>query len=119
MTQGSATDATQPPFGLYGQLNEVAGRLVCHVCGGSYLSVGHHAQRAHGLSAADYRAEFGLNRKTPLCHADSSARYRQVNAPHLVPSPVHEGGAARRRSRRGVVESGRQSQPSQEVSCQR
>ncbi|MBX9979390.1 MAG: MucR family transcriptional regulator [Mycobacterium gordonae] len=47
--------------GFYGQLSVAAdGRLVCHECGRAYLHLGTHAQRAHGLSSAQYRAAHGL-----------------------------------------------------------
>lgn len=47
--------------GFYGQLSiAVDGRLLCHECGRTYLHLGTHAQRAHGLSSAQYRAAHGL-----------------------------------------------------------
>lgn len=59
--------------GRYGILDTQAGRLVCHECGGTYISLGNHAQATHGINSDDYRRRHGLGRTTPLVTADSSA----------------------------------------------
>jgi ROS/MUCR transcriptional regulator protein len=90
----STATATAPPFGAYGQLDhEVDGRVVCHVCGRAYNSVGHHAQRAHDFSAAAYRAEFGINRGTPLCSVDSSLLYGLTAGTTSLPFRFKQGAA--------------------------
>ncbi len=56
------------------------GELVeCHVCGEPVRSVGHHARWRHGLSPAEYRERFGLNRQTPLCAPAYSLKCRRRN----------------------------------------
>jgi hypothetical protein len=41
-------------------------RVVCHVCGDGLAAVSAQHARRHGLSLADYRERFGLNRKQSL-----------------------------------------------------
>lgn len=53
--------------GVYGRLTEDAeGRLICHECGGAYLSLAAHAYLAHGLTADEYRETYELPRTTKL-----------------------------------------------------
>lgn len=53
--------------GVYGRLSEDAeGRLICHECGGAYLSLAAHAFLAHGMTAAEYRETYELPRSTKL-----------------------------------------------------
>ena len=57
-----------------------SGELVeCHVCGERVMSAGHHARWRHGLSPAEYRERFGLNRQTPLCAPAYSRKCQQRN----------------------------------------
>jgi predicted transcriptional regulator len=56
--------------GVYGRVEETAdGRLVCHECGGAYLSLAAHVAVAHGMSAAEYREVYELPRTTKLVAA--------------------------------------------------
>lgn len=53
--------------GVYGRLTEDAeGRLICHECGGAYLSLAAHAYLAHGMTASEYRETYELPRTTKL-----------------------------------------------------
>ncbi|MFB7909820.1 MucR family transcriptional regulator [Kitasatospora sp. NPDC056076] len=45
--------------------DEEADLVLCHLCGRGYRSLGSHL-RAHGLTADEYRARFGLMRSRPL-----------------------------------------------------
>ena len=49
--------------------DEAGDLLQCHVCGHWFENLGQHARLAHGVSSADYKREFGLNRSTPLRNA--------------------------------------------------
>jgi len=58
------------PRGVYGELGVLQrdeDKVQCHVCGVWRVSVGNHVPQAHGMSADDYRAEFGLNYSQTLC----------------------------------------------------
>lgn len=53
--------------GVYGRLTEdTEGRLICHECGGAYLSLAAHAYLAHGMTAAEYRETYEIPRTTKL-----------------------------------------------------
>ena len=53
--------------GVYGRLTEDAeGRLICHECGGAYLSLAAHVYLAHGMTADEYRDAYELPRTTKL-----------------------------------------------------
>lgn len=53
--------------GVYGRLTvDAEGRLICHECGGAYLSLAAHAYLAHGMTAAEYRETYELPRTTKL-----------------------------------------------------
>ncbi|WP_405573622.1 MucR family transcriptional regulator [Streptomyces phaeochromogenes] len=45
--------------------DEDADTVICHVCGRAFRSLGSHV-RAHGMTAAEYRQEFGLLRTRAL-----------------------------------------------------
>jgi len=65
---------------LYGELGVLATdgqRVECHMCGGWYKLLPSHVWRAHGATAAEYRALFGLAAKHGLVSADLSARLRE------------------------------------------
>lgn len=53
--------------GVYGRVDEDAeGRLICHECGGAYLSLAAHVFLAHGMTADEYREAYELPRTTKL-----------------------------------------------------
>lgn len=61
--------------GVYGRVEETTdGRLVCHECGGAYLSLAAHVAVAHGMSAAEYREVYELPRTTRLIAASVRER---------------------------------------------
>lgn len=68
----------QPVASQYGRIEHIGERLVCHLCGRDWLNVGIHAWKTHGLTADEYRAEFGLNRTTPLTARSVSMRLREL-----------------------------------------
>jgi predicted transcriptional regulator len=55
-------------------LEERPGGLVCHECGRTFPSLGLHAYRGHGMTAAQYREWHGLQRTAELITADLRAR---------------------------------------------
>ena len=53
--------------GVYGRIGEDAeGRLICHECGGAFLSLAAHVFLAHGMTADEYREVYELSRATKL-----------------------------------------------------
>ncbi|HET7665443.1 MAG TPA: MucR family transcriptional regulator [Mycobacterium sp.] len=53
-------------------------RVVCHLCGTPLRLLSTSHLRRHGWSASEYREAFGLNRGTPLCAPEESARRRAI-----------------------------------------
>lgn len=71
-------------FGRYAQLETVAGgeEVRCHECGVALRSLVTHANRAHGLTAAAYRAAHGLATTTSLASpATRRSEHRRPDHP--------------------------------------
>lgn len=67
--------------GVYGRLSEdEEGRLICHECGKSYLSLAAHVYLAHGMTAAEYRDTYELPRSTKLAAASVRERIGRSSA---------------------------------------
>jgi len=57
-------------YGRHGILQEGPAGFVCHECGRDDIAhLGLHAYRAHGITAAEYRARHGLQRRARLVTA--------------------------------------------------
>lgn len=53
--------------GVYGSVTvDEEGRLICHECGGAFLSLAAHVFLAHGMTADEYREVYELSRSTKL-----------------------------------------------------
>lgn len=53
--------------GVYGRISvDAEGRLICHECGGAYLSLAAHVYLAHGMTSDEYREAYELPRTTKL-----------------------------------------------------
>jgi hypothetical protein len=74
-------------YGRYGVLEEQPGGLVCHECGRTFPSLGLHAYRGHGMTAAQYRERHGLQRTAGLITAELRTRI-QDNAKAHMASPA-------------------------------
>ena len=71
---------------LYGELGVVRDdgeRMQCHGCGEWFLHLGSHVFQAHGLTADDYRREFGLMQRTRLGGSAWLEMRRQVSGAHM------------------------------------
>lgn len=67
--------------GVYGRIDEDAeGRLICHECGGAYLSLAAHVFLAHGMTADEYRETYELPRSTKLAAAGVRERIGRSSA---------------------------------------
>ncbi len=68
-------------FGFVGTLGkDDEGRVLCHYCGKTYLNLGAHAAKMHGLPAREYKNETGLLQSSALV----SERTRFLNAAHAL-----------------------------------
>ncbi|MFE7277256.1 MucR family transcriptional regulator [Streptomyces sp. NPDC057623] len=66
-----------PDFGLLIR-DEEADTVICHVCGRAFRSLGAHV-RVHGMTAAEYRQEFGLLRSRALSARSFSAEQSRTS----------------------------------------
>ena len=79
-----------PLFGELGVLVHEGDTVQCHACGGYFRSLASHAFLAHGLRGAEYRALFGLRRRTPLIGAALLEHRRAVFGPRMrAYQPLH------------------------------
>jgi hypothetical protein len=67
-----------PIYGELGRLADHGDTVTCHACGGDFISVAGHAYRAHDLTAAEYRAIFGLGIQRALVAADLRRRHSEL-----------------------------------------
>jgi hypothetical protein len=66
-------------FGFLGTLaqTETGDEVQCHICGGLYENLGHHAWVRHRIKAKEYRVKFQLGKTTPLCSDKWSEKCKQ------------------------------------------
>ncbi|MFJ8046067.1 MucR family transcriptional regulator [Kitasatospora sp. NPDC096147] len=96
--------------------DEGADLVICHVCGRGFRALGSHV-RAHGMTAAEYRDEFGLLRTRALSSRDTSRSRSTAQRAAFESTPrVREGlmvgqamardGELTRQARRAAAERG-------------
>lgn len=85
---------------VYGALGTIAydaieDKVQCHICGKWLYFLGGHVGKSHGISLADYKEEFGLNRHAALCGRANShyrselcTRLRTEGKFNLLPPPA-------------------------------
>jgi hypothetical protein len=56
----------QTMFGERGVLAHFGDKVQCHICGKTFRGLSNHVPQAHGMTAGEYRAEFGLPRTLGL-----------------------------------------------------
>ena len=67
----------QKVYGEIGVLDDDGQSVVCHVCGKAYAGLAYHVWQTHGMSADDYRKEFGLMQKTSLICTELAEEHRK------------------------------------------
>lgn len=67
----------QKVYGEIGVLDDDGQSAVCHVCGKAYAGLAYHVRQTHGMSADDYRKEFGLMQKTSLICTELAEEHRK------------------------------------------
>ena len=56
--KNGGTVSPLPPHGQV--MKDGRGYVICHICGRAYKRLGSHVKESHGMSIAEYKAEFGL-----------------------------------------------------------
>lgn len=76
-------------------------KLQCHICGKLFSSLGVHVFRTHKMLSDDYKMEFGLTLRTPLCSVSiSRGRSKTARRQRLYENGTMLKAAARVRTRR-------------------
>lgn len=67
-------------FGFFGTIaqTEEGEEVQCHICGGTYSNLGHHAWVRHGIKAREYRIKYQLGLRTPLCSDVWSNKCKEI-----------------------------------------
>lgn len=76
------------------------GKPVCEICGLAFARVCAHVRQAHGLSAREYKQEFGFDVKKGICSRESReiARQRFFEHPEVMDNLLEAGKAHRFKS---------------------
>ena len=70
-------------------------KIQCHICGKWFEHLGKHVNMAHDESAMDYKIQFGLTQKTPLCSIKYSEARRLTMTENIKAKKcANDGGAA-------------------------
>ena len=59
------------------------GKIICHICGKSFVRLGSHVRESHGMTIDEYKERFGL------CH---SARTKEQNYSNIMRKHAKENG---------------------------
>lgn len=87
-------------FGYQGVLmhDDIEDKIQCHVCGNFYDNLGQHIWMKHKTKSANYKIEYGLTLRTPLCSTKRSNNLRQIAEQRLKDGtlkPAEASDAAR------------------------
>lgn len=71
--------AVEGGHGYYGTLAQTENNelVQCHICGELCENLGIHAWMRHGMKATEYREQYQLGKRTPLCSDACSQRCKQ------------------------------------------
>lgn len=108
-----------PVYGQIGVLRHEEDVVECHACGETKESLVVHIARKHDLTTAEYKAIFGLNKRTPLVGIRLSGRLGEVIKARIA-AGTYRGFAdpdflaAHRPTREQISHRNRQRQPRRE-----
>ena len=91
-------------YGYQGILlhDDVNDKIQCHICGKYFDNLGQHIWMKHKTKSADYKIEYGLTLRTPLCSTKRSNKLRQIAEQRLKEGtlkPAKASDAARMTNR--------------------
>ena len=88
-------------FGNLGVIKYLGNKVQCHVCGKFFKAVcSSHAIRIHGLSAYQYKKEFGLCNTYGIVSKETSRKYAIALRPNLTYPPNRAGGCYNKEPKR-------------------
>lgn len=72
------------------------GYVVCHICGRAYKRLGSHIKESHGMSIAEYKAEFELCNNAKTTEKNYSKHMHNLAYKYDMPNRLQETGKATR-----------------------
>ena len=70
--------------------------VVCHICGRAYKRLGSHIKESHGMSIAEYKAEFELCNNAKTTEKNYSEHMHKLAYKYDMPNRLQETGKATR-----------------------
>lgn len=73
------------------------GKVICHICGRAYNSLGTHIQCYHKITAKEYRIQFGLDVSARLSSVDliELRRFHIASHPYIISGLIESGKETR------------------------
>lgn len=69
---------------IFGEVKfDEAGNPICHVCGYAYRKVLSHVAQVHGMTADEYKREYGLFTSKGICNEETRAMLREAVSDHF------------------------------------
>ena len=72
------------------------GYVVCHICGRAYKRLGSHIKESHGMSIAEYKAEFELCNNSKTTEKNYSEHMHNLAYKYNMPKRLQIAGQATR-----------------------
>jgi hypothetical protein len=88
------TDNPIPPKGKIA--HDHRGYVVCHICGRAYKRLGSHIKESHGMTIAEYKAEFELCNNAKTTEKNYSEHMHELAYKYDMPKRLQVVGYATR-----------------------
>lgn len=88
------TDNPIPPKGKIA--HDYRGYVVCHICGRAYKRLGSHIKESHGMSIAEYKAEFELCNNSKTTERNYSEHMHKLAYKYDMPKRLQITGESTR-----------------------
>jgi len=79
-----------PPKGVI--VKDPTGKVICHICGKSFISLGGHVYNQHGLEVSKYREMFGLCTRAKITENTFSKKKHDSAFLHHMDEQLREAG---------------------------
>ena len=88
------TDNPLPPLGKV--VYDHRGYVICHICGRAYKRLGSHIKESHGMSIAEYKAQFELCNNAKTTEKNYSEHMHNLAYKYEMPKRLQIAGRATR-----------------------
>ena len=84
---------TDNPLPALGKIeHDYRGYVICHICGRAYKRLGSHIKESHGMSIAEYKAEFELCNNAKTTEANYSQHMHNLAYKYDMPKRLQITG---------------------------